>query len=59
MTAEEQAIKAGLIAGFVDEAHGIVEPEQGYDEDDVYRRAVEYGRRLYRMAFGSVMVGPS
>jgi len=49
-----ETIKAGLIAGFVDEAHGIQEPECGYRQDDAYLRAVDHGRRLYRMVFAEV-----
>jgi len=54
MSEQESTVKAGLIAGFVDEAHGIQEPEGGYRDDDLYLRAVDHGRRLYRMVFAEV-----
>lgn len=54
---QESTVRAGLVAGFVDEAHGIREPEGGYREDDLYLRAVDHGRRVYQMVFGEVVRG--
>jgi hypothetical protein len=57
MSDQESTVKAGLVAGFVDEAHGIAEPEGGYREDDLYLRAVDHGRQIYRMVFAEVTRG--
>jgi len=50
------AYRAGIAAGVADAHAGILEPENGYPEDELYRRGVERGRVLYREAVESLLV---
>lgn len=55
MTAEQKYM-AGLRAGYLDESHGIIEPEQGYPMDEPYLAGVRAGREAWRRCVESALV---
>jgi len=55
VTAEDR-YRAGLRAGWIDESHGILEPESGYPDDDPYLRGVKRGRAAWRREVQGALV---
>lgn len=55
MSAEDR-YRAGLRAGWNDEALGILEPELGYPDDEPYLRGVRRGRAAWRREAGDALV---
>lgn len=54
MSAESDFL-AGVLAGIVDEAHGIIAPESGYP-DGPYLAGVRRGREVWRRERGAALV---
>jgi hypothetical protein len=55
MSAEDR-YRAGLRAGWNDEALGILEPELGYPNDEPYLHGVRRGREAWRREAAAAMV---
>lgn len=51
-----QLYLAGLRAGYLDESHGILEPEHGYRMDEPYRAGVRAGRASWRRDASAALV---
>jgi hypothetical protein len=55
MSDSEKLFEAGLRAGFLDESHGILEPESGYP-DGPYLAGVRRGREAWRRESAAALV---